>query len=54
MYLEVLEHEERFNLQFQILNGYRKGIIQAFSSYKLTRKWCMIHLKIKLQQDRRR
>ena len=52
MYLDVFKHEERFGLQFQRLNGKKKAMTQAFSSYKLRNKTCMVYLKVKLQQDR--
>ena len=46
MYLEVLKQEERFGLQFQRLNDKKKGMTQAFSSYKLTSEMCMVYLKL--------
>ena len=52
MYLEVLKHEEMFDLCFKTLNGNKKGMTQAVRVYTLTCKLRLMYLKVKLQQDR--
>ena len=53
MYLEVLQQEEMFNLRFWRIKQLHKGMNNAFSSYKLTSKICLLYLEVKLQQNRR-
>ena len=52
MYLQVLEKDERFHLRFWRLNHRDKGMNNAFSSYKLTSKLCLLYFEVKLQQKR--
>ena len=49
MYLEVLKEEERFGLFLLMLNDRQKSMTNAFCSYKLTKKLCVVYLEIKLQ-----
>ena len=53
MYLEVFKHQEMFDLRLKTPNGNKKKIMtEAFSSYTLTWKLGLMHLKAKPQQDR--
>ena len=52
MYLEVLKHEEMFDLRFQTLTGNKKSMTQTVSSDTLTGKVPLIDLNITLQQDK--
>ena len=52
MHLQALKQKERFHLRFWKLNHREKGTINAFRSYKLTSKLCLVYLKVKLQQNR--
>ena len=52
MYLEILKQGETFCLRFWKLKDNRKGTTTTFSSYKLTRKLCLVYLDLKLQEDR--
>ena len=49
MYLKVLKQQEMFGLRFCRLNGKQKGMTDALSSYKLTKKLCVVYLEVKLQ-----
>ena len=52
MYLEVLKQEQRFGLRFWKLNDKEKGMTKIFRGKKLTSKLCLVHLQVKLQQNR--
>ena len=52
MYVEAFKKKEMFHLRFWRPNHRKKGMNYAFSSYKVTRKLCLVHLEIKLQQNR--
>ena len=55
MYLEALKQEERFELfelRLRRLNERRKSTTNAFSSYKLRSKLCLVYLEVKQQQNR--
>ena len=48
--LEVLKQEEMFGLRFWSLNDKENVMTNAFSSYKLRRKLCVVYIEVKLQQ----
>ena len=50
MYLKFSMQQERFGLCFWNLNDREKGTTNAFNSYKLTSKLCLMHLQVKLQR----
>ena len=52
MHLEIFMQQREFGFPFQRLNGKKKGMTHAVSSYELTRKPCLMFLKVKLQKDR--
>ena len=52
MYLEALKEEEMFHLRFSRLHDRRKSTTNAFDSYKLTNKLCLLYLEVKLTQNR--
>ena len=52
MYLELLKQVERFRLCFSRLHNEEKDMNNAFSSYELTTKLCLVYLEVKLQQNR--
>ena len=52
MYLEALKQKEWFGLCFWSLHDTKKGTTNAFSSYKLTSKLCLLYLEVKLKQNK--
>ena len=52
MYLEVLKEEERYDCCFRRLNDSKKGTTDTSSGYKLTNKVRLVHIKVKIQQER--
>ena len=51
MYLEALKQEERFHLRFCRPIHREKGVNNNFCIYKLTKKLCLLYLKVKLQEN---
>ena len=52
MYLEVLIQEERFRLCFWRVNDTNKNMTKAVSGSKLASKLYIVHLEVKVQQNR--
>ena len=52
MYLEHLKQQERFGLCIWSLKDRENCTTNASCSYKLTSKLCLVHLDVKLHQNR--
>ena len=52
IYSDLLKQEEGFGLPVWRLNDREKGITNAFSGKKLTRKLYAVYFEIKVQQNR--